>query len=209
MQISLDSVLTLGEQRVRYTTAGRRQCCRRYENKPSRRWAIMAVGWMVGGGWLAHPFTFSPGLVIQREGYEHWVTVNFKLPQELLVSELPENRRTDVTRSPGRSISPPWKPRRAKTRKAISEPMYLPDSSLFSILVCPPRDVIVKSTILFRTNIGDLYPSRNRHEIGMKLRKWLLRMSIFIFSIEKFNWIKSIWIWKIYFTKLKIKAQRK
>ncbi|KYN06338.1 hypothetical protein ALC62_02675 [Cyphomyrmex costatus] len=48
MQISPDSVLTLDEQRVRYTAAGRRQCCRRYENKPSElswrlaRWSVVA-----------------------------------------------------------------------------------------------------------------------------------------------------------------------
>ncbi|KYN16975.1 hypothetical protein ALC57_10747 [Trachymyrmex cornetzi] len=103
MQISPDSVLTLGEQRARYTAARRRQCCRRYENKPSElSWRL--ARWSVVAG---------------RRTLSHLVPDSLYLP----VPELPENHRTDsrIHGSPARSISLPWKPWERKPEEQKTE----------------------------------------------------------------------------------------
>lgn len=141
---------------------------------------------MVGGGWSAYPFTFSPELVMQREDHEHWVTVNFKLPWNFPFRNFRKTaERTAATRFPGRSISSSWKPRKAKIRRAKSEPVHLSGSFVFSILVLATMSLLNRRVSISNKCNWLAFVTYNRHEIGAKLHKSSPRKFIFIVLIGR------------------------
>lgn len=138
MQISLDSVLTLGEQRVRYTAAGRRQCSRRYENKPSElSWRL--AGWSVVAGRRTLSHLVPDSLYsVRATSIELQLTLSYPRTSHPGTSGKPPNGQPH-TRFPGKVHFLTLEILGAKTRRAKSETIYL--SRSFFIL----DSVIVKS----------------------------------------------------------------